>query len=197
MTISLLDYTSKATVSLDRDRSQQVSVMVSLRELPKPRSEEILKWPDVYVASHLPCVYEDSHLLAMQLQEEMGIPSNGGYGPFDSILGEIYSEIRKVGTHHNLARMIGINIWDFTENVRDGFVTLCYMRMAAFDIAMAALLGVDVLALRHWKYQDKRCNDFSLHELEIRKADNMDQQSASLVDLKELVRLEKEERGKP
>ena len=194
MTISILDYISKATVSLDRSRSQRVSITMSLREQPILRSEEILRWPDVYVASHLPAVYQDSFLLTMQLLNVIGISDDGDSGPLEETLGDIYSEIRIACAQCDLARTIGINIWDYSENVCGDIVTVSSMRAVAFQASIRVLLGIDIFALRYGKNRDERSDDFSLHELKIWKMEKIEQQLPILVDLKELVRAEKESR---
>lgn len=187
MAVTLLDYTSKAIVSLDRDRCQKVSVTISLRELPE-LIPNVARWPDVFVATHL---LSD---MATPI-DEISEPSK--VGTLESTLGSIYSEIRIACAQRDL-KMIGINIWDFKENVSDRPVTAYYMRNAAYHTAMVALFGVDVFARfnRAMRDRNKRCGEFSLHALEIKKVDNLMEQSSNLVDFRELVRAEKESRSK-
>jgi len=127
----------------------------------------------------------------------MGIP-NSDTCPFEATLsGIIDSEIRISGNLSDL-RVIGINIWNFEDNVSNDPITAHYMRSTAYRTSMIALLGVDVFACfnHNRKDRDERCGEFSLHEIEIRMIDNLVEQSSNLVNLRGLVRIEKEARSK-
>ena len=189
MTISLLDYTCRATVSLNSDCNQQVSVTLSLRELPEPVPDDhVNQWPNVYIASH---ALSDFAPRIEQFRD----PSE--YGQFEAALGDIWSYIRAEFCGRYL-KMPEINIWNYKDSVVYDPPIPLYMKMAAIHTSMEALTGVNVFESPYFdstnKNYERHCDEFSLQELAIRKIDNMEQRSSTLVSFVELIRTE---RGQP